>query len=122
MSLTSLTEHVENFDAGAEIVGARFFSNGAPALALASGAVLIGAPGASKTVQAHEDGAILCAVGDGRILVSGGDDGLDEISITGPTKAVSLQDGAITELTITTELLGVSRPTLYDLMRRLAIQ
>lgn len=75
MSLTSLTEHVENFDAGAEIVGARFFANGAPALALASGAVLIGAPGAQKSVQAHEDGAILCAVGDGKILVTGGDDG-----------------------------------------------
>ena len=51
------------------------FLGDAPALALADGAVLIGEPDDRKRVDAHPDAAILIAVGDGRTLLTGGDDG-----------------------------------------------
>ena len=62
------------FEAGAHVVAAAFLG-GAPALALADGAVLIGEPEEQKRVVAHPDAAILTAISDGKMLLTGGDDG-----------------------------------------------
>jgi WD40 repeat protein len=71
---SSLTAHVRPLPAGAEVVRAAFLG-GAPALALADGAALIGEPDAQKRVALHPGGAILMARSDGKRLVTGGDDG-----------------------------------------------
>jgi WD40 repeat protein len=71
---SSLAEHARLFDAGAHVVAAAFI-DGAPALALADGVVLIGEPGAQKRVVVHPDAAMLTAISDGKILLTGGDDG-----------------------------------------------
>ena len=71
---SSLTQHVRTFELGAAPVAAAFIG-GSPALALADGAVLVGEPNALRRVEAHPDGAILNAVGDGAALLTGGDDG-----------------------------------------------
>jgi WD40 repeat protein len=73
-SATSLAQHVVPIDAGAHVVAAAFL-DGAPALALADGAVLIGDPKEQKRVVAHPGAAMLTAVSDGKILLTGGDDG-----------------------------------------------
>ena len=65
---SSLTAHVRPLPAGAEVVRVSFL-NGAPALALADGAALIGEPDAQKRVTLHRDGAILMARSDGKRLV-----------------------------------------------------
>ena len=71
---TSLAQHVVPLEAGAHVVAAAFV-DGAPALALADGAVLIGGPEEQKRVLVHPDAAMLTAVSDGRTLLTGGDDG-----------------------------------------------
>jgi WD40 repeat protein len=71
---TSLTAHVRALDAGAHVVAAAFV-DGAPALALADGVVLIGGPDEQKRIVAHPDGSILTAVSDLKTLLTGGDDG-----------------------------------------------
>jgi WD40 repeat protein len=70
----SVAQHARPFEAGAHVVAAAFLG-GAPTLALADGAVLIGDPGEQKRVVSHPDAAILSAVSDGMTLVTGGDDG-----------------------------------------------
>ena len=70
---TSLTEHVRALDTGAHVVAAAFV-DGAPTLALADGAVLIGEPGEQKRVVSHPDAAILAAISDGKTILTGGDD------------------------------------------------
>jgi WD40 repeat protein len=73
---SSLAEHVRAIDAGAHVVAAAFV-DGAPALALADGVVLIGDPDEheQKRVVAHPDAAMLTAICDGKTLLTGGDDG-----------------------------------------------
>jgi WD40 repeat protein len=71
---TSLAQHARLLDAGAHVVAAAFL-DGAPALALADGAVLIGGPEGQKHVVAHPDAAMLVAISDGRTLLTGGDEG-----------------------------------------------
>src|SRR6201996_3579214 len=71
---SSLTEHVQAFSAGGHVTGAAFL-DGAPALALGDGVVVIGEPSDQKRVAAHPDGAILAIAGDGTRLVTGGGDG-----------------------------------------------
>ncbi len=71
---TLLAQHVRRFDAGAHVVAASFLDE-APAFALADGAVLVGEPDEQKRVEAHPEGAILIAVGDGKTFLTGGDDG-----------------------------------------------
>ncbi len=51
------------------------FLDGALALALADGVVLIGDPSEQKRIVTHPGAAMLAAVGDGKILLTGGDDG-----------------------------------------------
>ncbi|HEY1452526.1 MAG TPA: WD40 repeat domain-containing protein [Roseiarcus sp.] len=70
----SLTQHARLFEAGAHVVAA-VFVDGAPVLALADGAVLIGEPEDQKRVIVHPDAAILTAISDSKILLTGGDDG-----------------------------------------------
>jgi WD40 repeat protein len=71
---SSLTQHARLFDAGAHVVAAAFV-DGAPSLALADGAVLIGEPDGQKRVVAHPDAAMLTGISDGKTLLTGGDDG-----------------------------------------------
>jgi WD40 repeat protein len=73
-SATSLAQRVVSFDAGAHVVAAAFL-DGAPALALADGIVLIGEPDAQKRLVVHPDAAVLTAISDGKTLLTGGDDG-----------------------------------------------
>ena len=73
-SSSSLTQHARLFDAGAHVVAAAFL-DGAPALALADGAVLIGDPDEQKRVAVHPDAVMLTAISDGKTLLTGGDDG-----------------------------------------------
>jgi WD40 repeat protein len=74
LASTSLTQHVRQLEAGAQVVGAAFVG-GSPALVLGEGAVLIGEPGAQTRVVPHPDAAILSVVSDGKTLLTGGDDG-----------------------------------------------
>jgi WD40 repeat protein len=71
---TSLIRHVRGIDAGAHVVAAAFI-DGAPALALANGVVLIGEPDDKKRIAAHPDAAILTAVADSETFLTGGDEG-----------------------------------------------
>jgi WD40 repeat protein len=71
---SSLAQHARLFDAGEHVVAAAFL-DGAPALALADGAALIGGPEEPKRIVAHPDAAMLTAISDGKILLTGGDDG-----------------------------------------------
>ena len=70
----SLTQHARLFEAGAHVVAAAFVGR-APMLALADGAVLIGEPEDQKHVDVHPGAAILTAISDGKMLLTGGDDG-----------------------------------------------
>ena len=70
----SLTQHARLFEAGAHVVAAAFVG-GAPMFALADGAVLIGEPEDHRRVVAHPDAVILTAISDGKMLLTGGDDG-----------------------------------------------
>jgi hypothetical protein len=71
---TSLTQHVESMPAGEHVLAAAFLGD-APALVLTDGTILVGGPGESRRVAAHPDAAILVATGDGKQLITGGDDG-----------------------------------------------
>src|SRR6202046_384534 len=71
---TSLVRHARLFAAGAHVVAAAFV-DGAPALALADGIVMIGEPDAQKRIVVHPDAAMLTAISDGKTLLTGGDDG-----------------------------------------------
>jgi len=57
----------------------------------------------------------LQGLGTERALVVHGSDGLDEITITGPTKVAELKDGSIREYTLDAADFGLSRATLPDL-------
>jgi len=52
---------------------------------------------------------VLGRLGSRRALVVHGEDGLDEITLGGLTRAAFLDDGAVTELTITPEEVGLER-------------
>jgi anthranilate phosphoribosyltransferase len=58
---------------------------------------------------------VLKNLGGARALVVHGLEGLDEISLCGPTKVAELRDGAIREYTIEPEQLGFKRCPLGDL-------
>src|SRR4051812_32878260 len=53
--------------------------------------------------------AALGRLGAERALVVSGEDGLDEVSASGPTRAVELREGTLEPVTITPEDLGVER-------------
>jgi WD40 repeat protein len=70
----SLTKNVQFFDVGAHVSAAGFLAE-APVFALGDGAVLLGEPDATKRVAAHPGGAVLAAISDSKLIVTGGDDG-----------------------------------------------
>jgi WD40 repeat protein len=98
----SLTGQVQPITVGAHVVYAAFLDE-APAFALADGTVWVD----ERKVEAHPGGAILCAVSDGKWLISGGDDGrVVATSKAGPSEplaeekgrwidAVATKDGAV---------------------------
>jgi anthranilate phosphoribosyltransferase len=59
--------------------------------------------------------AALGRLGAERALVVSGSDGLDEVSASGPTRAVELREGTLEPVTITPEELGVERIGRGDL-------
>lgn len=54
----------------------------------------------------------MCRLGYDHAVVVSGEEGLDEISIAGPTKAAWIKDGAVTLSTITPEEAGLDRAPL----------
>jgi anthranilate phosphoribosyltransferase len=58
---------------------------------------------------------VLASVGSTRVMAVHGSDGLDEITTTGPTHVVSLEDGKISHLTITPEEVGIACADPADL-------
>ncbi|MDD2721417.1 MAG: anthranilate phosphoribosyltransferase [Gallionella sp.] len=59
---------------------------------------------------------VLQRLGSRHVLVVHGMDGMDEISISGPTRVAELKDGEISEYTVTPEQFGMSRAS-NDLLR-----
>jgi hypothetical protein len=90
---SSLTEHVTPFAAGAHVTGAAFL-DGAPALALGDGAVLLGEPSDQKRIDAHPDAAIQAIASDGKRLITGGDDGrVVALAADGSTEEIANEKG-----------------------------
>ena len=58
---------------------------------------------------------VLEATGSRRSLVVHGDGGLDELSTTGPSRVLSLEDGEITESTVTASSVGLASASPTDL-------
>jgi anthranilate phosphoribosyltransferase len=58
---------------------------------------------------------VLASLGSTRVIAVHGSDGLDEITTTGPTAAVSLDDGVVTRSTVTPEEVGLPRAAPEDL-------
>jgi anthranilate phosphoribosyltransferase len=58
---------------------------------------------------------VLKSLGSERVWAVHGADGLDEISTTGPTHVVALENGAVRAFTITPEDVGLARATPEDL-------
>ena len=58
---------------------------------------------------------VLGRLGAERAMVVHGQDGLDEMTVTGSTKVASLENGVVTEYEITPEQVGLSRAKLDDL-------
>jgi len=59
---------------------------------------------------------VLGRLGSERAIVVHGEDGLDEITITGPTFVSELKDGIITDYTIYPEEFGIKRATANDIV------
>jgi anthranilate phosphoribosyltransferase len=58
---------------------------------------------------------VLQRLGSKRVMVVHGEDGLDEITITGNTQVAELKDGEVHEYTIHPEAFGLSTATLEDI-------
>lgn len=71
--------------------------------------------GASDWTLAHRMAETLRATGSVRSLIVHGDGGLDELTTTGPSRIVSLDDGQIAELEIDAADYGLARVTADDL-------
>ena len=59
---------------------------------------------------------VLKELGSTRVFVVHGDDGQDEISLTGPTRVSELRDGAVTSYTITPEQFDMPRVPIEKLV------
>lgn len=71
--------------------------------------------GASDWTLAHRMAETLRATGSVRSLIVHGDGGLDELTTTGPSKIVSLDDGEIAEVEIDATDYGLARVTPDEL-------
>jgi anthranilate phosphoribosyltransferase len=58
---------------------------------------------------------VLAALGTEKAFIVHGADGLDEISLSGPTQAAILENGTVKERTITPEMAGLVRAPLFAL-------
>ena len=58
---------------------------------------------------------VLKSLGSEHVWLVNGSDGLDEITTTGPTRAIELKNGKIHAFTIDAEKLGLQRATIDDL-------
>jgi len=58
----------------------------------------------------------LARLGSRHVLVVHGEDGMDEISITAPTRVAEMKRGAVATYIVTPEQFGLSRGTLADLV------
>lgn len=72
--IVSVSDRVQALAFGAPIVAAHFVGDAAAFVAAEEKAVLVALGGAERRVDLHA-GGILCATGDGKRLVTGGDDG-----------------------------------------------
>ncbi len=94
MTDTSLTSRVAPIAADVHVVAASFL-DGAPALALADGAILIDALAAPRRVVAHAEATLLVAASDGKRFVTGGDDGrVVATAADGSTQTLADENGA----------------------------
>jgi len=59
---------------------------------------------------------VLCDLGTRHAFVVCGSDGLDEITLTGPTRIAEVKDGAVQEHTVSPEQFGIERATTQDLL------
>ena len=71
--------------------------------------------GASDWTLAHRMAETLRATGSVRSLIVHGDGGLDELTTTGPSRIVSLDDGTITEIEVDAVDFGLARVAPGDL-------
>ncbi|GJE17745.1 WD40 repeat domain-containing protein [Methylobacterium marchantiae] len=94
-SAPSLLDHVVPVEAGAHVSGAVWLKE-TLALALGDGAVLLVGPETTRRVEAHPDAGILVASGDGKRIVTGGDDGrIVATAANGdPTEVAATKGGA----------------------------
>ncbi|MBZ0111771.1 MAG: anthranilate phosphoribosyltransferase, partial [Thermoanaerobaculia bacterium] len=58
---------------------------------------------------------VLAELGSQHALIVHGADGLDEISVTGPTWVAEVREGVVTEFTLTPEEFGIERTSLEAL-------
>ena len=58
---------------------------------------------------------VLGRLGTNRAMVVYGEDGMDELSITGPTRVWEFSDGQVDSYTITPEDVGLNRASLDDI-------
>ena len=58
---------------------------------------------------------VLGRLGTNRAMVVYGEDGMDELSITGPTQVWELSDGQVNSYTVTPEDAGLNRASLEDI-------
>ncbi|GMA76081.1 hypothetical protein GCM10025880_24980 [Methylorubrum aminovorans] len=71
--------------------------------------------GVSRPAWAEPLTRVLATLGSRRVWTVHGSDGLDEITTTGPTAVVALEDGALTHFTIDPRAVGLPLATLDDL-------
>ncbi|TGB03976.1 anthranilate phosphoribosyltransferase [Halobacillus salinus] len=71
--------------------------------------------GIYDTNHAEKMAETLHQLGSKHVLLATGRDGLDEITMTGPTDLVELKDGVIERFTVTPEELGLKRGKLEDI-------
>jgi WD40 repeat protein len=89
----TLTAAVEPFALGEPVVAGGWLGD-VPAFALADGSIHIGDAATGRRISAHADAAILVASGDGRRLVTGGDDGrVIATDAAGATEALADEQG-----------------------------
>lgn len=91
--IPSLTDAVTPIAAGAHVLLAHWLSD-TLVLALAEGGVVLVGEGTRTTIEAHPDAGILVAAGDGKRVVTGGDDGrVVAVRATGEVAEIAVAKG-----------------------------
>lgn len=92
-TISSLTDHVADIDAGAHVTALGWLG-GTAAFALGDGETLLVTGEEQKRVAAHPDGTALVAASDGKRLVTGGDDGrIVAVTADGGIEEVAYEKG-----------------------------